>query len=314
MFIEKFIYKLIFLITHLIYKMNKNIFKITFSVIITLLFITSTIAQEVHEPKVDSNWVKPYPPFRIAGNLYYVGTYDLGCYLITTKNGNILINTGTAASLTLIRNSIEALGFNFKDIKILLLMHAHYDHAGGVADIKEQTGAKVMTDAADEDVLESGGKTDYELGKYGVTFKPVKPDRLLHDGDVVKLADMQITMLHHPGHTKGACSYLFTVKDSGRSYRVLIANMPTIITDRKFADIIAYPTIQQDYAYTLKAMKNIQFDIWLAAHASQFNLQLKHPPGSAYNPSAFIDKQDYYDEINDLQKKFDEKLTKDAAQ
>ena len=292
--------------------MSKNIFKIACSFIIAAFFITSTVAQEIHEPKIDSDWVKPYPPFRIAGNLYYVGTYDLGCYLITTKKGNILINTGTAVSPTLIKNSIEQLGFNFKDTKILLVMHAHFDHAGGVADIKEQTGAKVMADAADEDVLESGGKTDYEMGKYGVSFKPVKPDRLLHDGDIVKLGDMQITMLHHPGHTKGSCSYLFTIKDSGRSYRVLIANMPSIITDRKFADVTAYPTIQQDYAYTFKAMKNIQFDIWLAAHASQFNLHQKHSPGSAYNPSAFMDKENYYAELNELQKTYDDKLKKDA--
>jgi len=291
---------------------SKNIFKIACSFIIAAFFITSTIAQEIHEPKIDSDWVKPYPPFRIAGNLYYVGTYDLGCYLITTKKGNILINTGTAVSPTLIKSSIEQLGFNFKDIKILLLMHAHFDHAGGVADIKEQTGAKVMADAADEDVLESGGKADYEMGKYGVSFKPVKPDRLLHDGDVVKFGDMQITMLHHPGHTKGSCSYLFTVKDSGRSYRVLIANMPSIITDRKFADVTAYPTIQQDYAYTFKAMKNIQFDIWLAAHASQFNLHQKHSPGSAYNPPAFMDKENYNAELNELQKTYDDKLKKDA--
>lgn len=293
--------------------MSKNIFKIAISFVITAFFITSTIAQEIHEPKIDSDWIKPYPPFRIAGNLYYVGTYDLGCYLITTKKGNILINTGTAASPALIKSSIEELGFNFKDIKILLLMHAHFDHAGGVADIKEQTGAKVIADAADKDVLESGGKTDYEMGKYGISFKPVKPDRLLHDGNIVKLGNMQITMLHHPGHTKGACSYLFTVKDSSRSYRVLIANMPSIITDRKFADITAYPTIQQDYAYTFNAMKNIQFDIWLAAHASQFNLQQKHPPGSAYNPSAFMDKEDYYAELSELQKKYDDKLKKDAG-
>jgi metallo-beta-lactamase class B len=293
---------------------SKNVFKIACSFIIAAFFITSTIAQAIHEPKIDSDWVKPYPPFRIAGNLYYVGTYDLGCYLITTKKGNILINTGTAVSPTLIKNSIEQLGFNFKDTKILLVIHAHFDHAGGVADIKEQTGAKVMAGAADEDVLESGGKTDYELGKYGISFKPVKPDRLLHDGDIVKLGDMQITMLHHPGHTKGACSYLFTVKDSGKSYRVLIANMPSIITDKKFADVTAYPTIQQDYAYTFNAMKNIQFDIWLAAHASQFNLHQKHPPGSAYNPSAFMDKENYYAELNELQKTYDDKLKKDAGQ
>ena|SRR5947199_8930941 len=123
---------------------------------------------------------------------------------------------------------------------------------------------------------------------------------------------MQLTMLHHPGHTKGSCSYLFTVKDSTSSYRVLIANMPSIITDRKFTDVTAYPTIQQDYAYTLQAMKNIQFDIWLSSHASQFNLQQKHPPGSAYEPSAFIDQKGYDSALGDLQKAYDEKLKQDA--
>ena len=293
--------------------MHKRILLNIAAILIVVSFNFSALAQDVHEPKVDSDYVKPYPPFRIAGNLYYVGTYDLACYLITTAKGNILINTGTAASAPQIKKNIETLGFRFKDIKILLITHAHYDHVGALAAIKEKTGAKLMVDAADEDVLESGGQSDYELGKYGVTFKPVHPDRLLHDGDTINLGNMHIIILHHPGHTKGACSFLFTGQDEQRSYRVLIANMPTIITDRKFADINAYPTIQQDYAYTLQAMKNIKFDIWLAAHASQFNLQQKHPPGSAYNPSAFIDQQGYDDELNDLQKKYDEKLKKDAA-
>jgi len=295
-------------------EVSQNIFKIALSCTITFLFITSVTAQEVHEPKIDSNYIKPYPPFRIAGNLYYVGTYDLACYLITTTKGNILINTGTAASASQIESNIENLGFKFSDTRIILITHAHYDHVGAVATILEKSGARLMVDAGDEEVLESGGQADYELGKYGVTFQPVKPDRLLHNGDTVTLGDMQLIMLHHPGHTKGACSYLFTVKDSSRSYRVLIANMPTIITDRRFGDITAYPGIQQDYAYTLQSMKNIGFDIWLAAHASQFDLQQKHPPGSAYNPSAFMDKKDFFAGVNDLQKRFDEKLKNDAKE
>ncbi|HEY2726274.1 MAG TPA: subclass B3 metallo-beta-lactamase [Parafilimonas sp.] len=286
---------------------------VNIAAIITFALLTlSATAQEIKEPKKDTTWEKPYPPFRIAGNLYYVGTSELSCYLITTSKGNILINTGVASSAAQIKNNIEALGFKFKDIKILLITHAHFDHVGALAAIKQQTGAKLMADAADEGVLESGGASDYELGKYGITFKPVKPDRLLHDGDVIKLGNMQLTMLHHPGHTKGACSYLFTVKDSIKSYHVLIANMPTIIIDRKFANVTAYPTIQQDYAYTLNAMKNIHFDIWLASHASQFNLQQKHPSGSEYNPPAFIDQKGYDSTLNDLQQKYDEKLKNDA--
>lgn len=119
---------------------------------------------------------------------------------------------------------------------------------------------------------------------------------------------MELTLLHHPGHTKGSCSYLFDVKDKNRKYRVLIANLPTIITDKKFSDITAYPNIEADYAYTLNAMKHLTFDIWLASHASQFGLHKKHKPGSAYNPAAFRDKQAYYDAIADIQKEFDKKI------
>lgn len=268
-------------------------------------------AQEVKEPRTTTEWTTPYQPFRIAGNLYYVGTYDLACYLITTTAGNILINTGLAASESQIKNNIETLGFKFSDIKILLTSQAHYDHIGAMAAIKQHTGAQLMIDENDADVLTTGGRSDYELGHYGVSFKPVKPDRLLQDNDTVRLGDMQLIMLYHPGHTKGSCSFLFTVKDDQRSYRVLIANMPTIITEKKFADITAYPGIAGDYAYTFNAMKNIKFDIWLAAHASQFKLHNKHTPNAAYDPAVFIDQQGYDAALSDLKKQYDEKIKKD---
>ena len=241
--------------------------------------LSFTINAQVHEPKItDSTWIKPYPPFRIAGNLYYVGTYDLACYLITTTKGNILINTGVASSAPQIKNNIEALGFKFSDTKILLTTQAHFDHMGAMAAIKKQTGAKLMVDAKEADVVKDGGSSDYAMGGHGCLYQPVQPDRLLHDSDIIKLGNMQLMMLHHPGHTKGSCSYLFTVNDEQRSYRILIANLPSIIVKR-FADATAYPNIAQDYAYTLQHMKNIHFDIWLASHASQFNLHAKHKPG-----------------------------------
>jgi metallo-beta-lactamase class B len=165
-----------------------------------------------------------------------------------------------------------------------------------------------MVDEKDAAVMEDGGSSDYVLGGNGSTFKPVIPDRLLHNGDTIQLGNMQLVILHHPGHTKGSCSFLFTVSDEQRSYQVLIANMPTIVTEKPFADLISYPEIASDYANTLKAMKNIRFDIWLASHASQFKLHDKHRPGDAYNPTAFIDQAGYDAAINDLQKQFDEKL------
>jgi len=266
-------------------------------------------AQNVIQPaNTNPDWSKPYPPFQIAGNLYYVGTYDLACYFIATPQGNILINTGLADSAPVIKANIEALGFKFKDIKILLTTQAHFDHMGAMAAIKKLTGAKMMVDAGDVGVVTDGGRSDYAVGGNTSTYTPVQIDRILHNGDTIKLGGMHLVMLHHPGHTKGSCSFLFDVKDQKRSYRVLIANMPTIVTDKSFSDIPAYPNIARDYTYTLNAMKKLSFDIWLASHASQFELQRKHKAGDGYNPDAFIDKKGYDAQINDLQDQFLKKV------
>lgn len=274
-------------------------------VILAAFALTHINAQKVNEPKDHpKEWSQSYEPFRIAGNLYYVGTYDLASYLIVTNKGNILINTGLANSLSIIKNNIKKLGFKYQDTKILLLTQAHYDHLGAMADIKKETGAKLYVDEADADVLKTGGKSDYELGKYGVTFKPVKPDYILKDKNVVTLGDAKLTMLHHPGHTKGSCSFLFETKDNKRSYKVLIANMPTIIVDKKFSEVTAYPSIEKDYEYTLNAMKNLDFDIWAASHASQFDLHEKHKPKDPYNPAVFMNKKEYQDELDSLEKDF----------
>lgn len=279
-------------------------------VLATILSLTvlTVKAQKVKEPKTTKGWTTPYQPFRIAGNLYYVGTYDLACYLITTPQGNILINTGLAASAAQIKNNIKALGFKLNDTKILLTTQSHYDHVGAMAAIKKSTGAQLMVDEKDADVLATGGSSDYALGQYGTSFKPVTADRLLHDRDTILLGNVQLLMLHHPGHTKGSCSFLFTVKDDQQSYKVLIANMPSIVTDKAFSAIPTYPEISSDYAYTLTAMKNISFDIWLASHASQFELHEKHKPGDAYNPTAFKDQQGYNAAISDLLKEYETKV------
>ena len=118
-----------------------------------------------------------------------------------------------------------------------------------------------------------------------------------------------MVLLHHPGHTKGSCSFLFDVKDEQKIYRVLIVNMPTIVTHKKFNEVSAYPEIAKDYAYTLAAMKKLSFDIWLSSHASQFNLHTKHQPGGAYNPAAFVDRKGYDTTLADLQREYNKKLT-----
>ncbi|GEP91646.1 subclass B3 metallo-beta-lactamase BJP-1 [Chitinophaga terrae (ex Kim and Jung 2007)] len=269
------------------------------------------MAQKVVEPKGQPDWVKPYQPFRIAGNLYYVGTYDLACYLIVTPAGNILINTGLASSVNDIKKNIKALGFKFEDTKILLTTQAHYDHLGAMAAIKEETGAKFFVDAADAEEVASGGKTDYALGGQYSSFKPVKADKLLKDKDSVVLGGTTLVMLHHPGHTKGSCSYLLNVKDDKKTYKVLIANLPSIVTEQKFKDIRSYPGIAKDYAYTINSLKHQTFDIWVASHASQFKLHEKHKPGDAYNPAAFRDEKGYKEEVKFWENEFKKKLAKE---
>jgi len=260
-------------------------------------------------PNFQPEWVQDFPPFRLVGNVYYVGSYDLACYLITTPAGNILINTGLPGSDTMIRKHIEALGFKFKDVKILLATHAHFDHVGAMAAIQHQTKAKLFIEAGDAPVLADGGNSDFLFGGKGPMFYPVKADGLLHDHDTVRLGGMEIVVLHHPGHTKGASSFIFTVHDDQHSYRVLIANIPSILDQTKFPGMPAYPNVMKDYSYTLDTMPKLKFDLWFASHAGQFDLHKKHQPGDPYNPMAFSDRAGYDAVISDQQKTFSKRVS-----
>ena len=166
----------------------------------------------------------------------------------------------------------------------------------------------MIVDAADALVMADGGRSDYALGGSESTYEPVQADRLLHDGDTIALGDTKLIMLHHPGHTKGSCSFLLDTSDEKKTYRVLIANLPSIVTDEKFSAISAYPEIEGDYRYTFNAMKQLSFDIWLASHASQFGLHRKHQPGDPYNPKVFVDRKGYDQAIADLEDQFLKKI------
>jgi len=252
-------------------------------------------AQKLYAPNFNKAWIQDQGPFRIAGNLYYVGSYDLACYLITTPKGHILINTGIPGSDTMLRRHVEALGFKFADIRILLATHAHFDHVGAMAAVKQATGAQLMIEEKDAPLLEDGGNSDFDFGGHGRMWVPVTVDRRLQDKDIVELGGMRITVLHHPGHTKGASSFLFQVKDDTRTYRVLIANMPTILSETKFPSMPTYPRVGRDYGYTLDTMPRISFDIWLSSHAGQFDLQKKLSRAKGYHPEAFMNSRPAYD-------------------
>ena len=159
-------------------------------------------------------WSRPTEPFRIVGNVYWVGTYDLSSYLITSPEGHIVINTGLPDSVSQIRANIEKLGFRVSDVKILTATHAHWDHVAGLAALEKMTGASVYMSAPDADVLESGGKTDFRWGKEPQAwFDPVAVDRRLKDGETIKLGANALTMHLHAGHSKGSSSFTFTVRE-----------------------------------------------------------------------------------------------------
>jgi metallo-beta-lactamase class B len=285
-------------------------------VILVLLLLSALVspAQNLTPlPYYDSTWSKPYEPFRIAGNLYYVGTHDLACYLITTPEGNVLINSGLAESAQLIRKNVEALGFKFADIRILLTTQAHYDHVAGLAEIKELTGARMMVHEADAQVLADGGSSDFIFGGRGSTFAPVRADRLLHDGDTVAIGGTKLLVLHHPGHTKGATSFLVDVKDDKRSWKVLIVNIPTILSQTRISGMPSYPNVGKDYQYTLKALKKLQFDLWVASHAGQFGLHDKRKPGDPYRPEVFNDRAAYEASVNSVKLEYDKRLKSEKS-
>ena len=259
-------------------------------------------------------FVKPFPPFRVVGNLYYVGTYDLAVYLITTREGNILINTGVNDSAPGIRANIESLGFRVSDIKLLLATHGHWDHVGAMAEIKRITGAKVMMQEDDAGLLESGGSQDFRFPEgRGAVYPPVKVDRRLKEGDKVRLGETELTVMHHPGHTKGATSFSFSTQDRGRKYEVLIANMASINPGVQVSGMPGYPGITEAYATTLARQKQLKPEIWVSSHAAQFNMHEKYKPGDPYDPNRFVDPQGYQAKVQYYEKLFNTALERERA-
>ena len=262
----------------------------------------------------DPNWTRPFPPFRIVGNLYWVGSYDLATYLITTPQGHILINTGVGDTAKQIKASVERLGFNLADTKILTATHGHFDHVSGMAELTRMPGARLIVSEQDKELLESGGRLDFRFGDTpGARFEPVKVDGTFKDGDTISLGRTVLTAHQHPGHTKGATSFTLNVRESGKTYRVVIANMGSINPGVTVSGMAKYPGITEDYAGTFKAQKDMQIDIWLASHASQFKLHEKYKPGDVFNPDRFVDPQGFKASVEQLEKTYLEQLARERA-
>ena len=216
--------------------------------------------------------IAPIAPFRIAEGLYYVGTRDLASYLITTPDGNILINSDLESSVPLIRHSIEQLGFHFSDTKILLISHAHYDHDAGSAAILRATHAKYMVMEGDAAVVESGGRADFAFGQR-THYPRALVDRVLHDGDTVRLGNTVLTAHKTAGHTRGCTTWTFRTADGLNA--VIIGSWSVLNDYRLTGPHASYPGIADDYAHSFAVYKSLPCDLFLGAHGGFFDMLTK---------------------------------------
>jgi metallo-beta-lactamase class B len=278
------------------------------SLLLTLVFAGSASAQATPD------WTNPFPPYRIIGNVYYVGSQGLASYLITTKEGHILINSSLESSVPLIRESIEKLGFKFGDIKILLISHAHWDHCAGSASIKELTGAKYMVMDADVPEIEAGGKGNFQYGDSPTSrYQPTKVDRVLHDGEVVKLGDAVLTAHLTPGHTKGTTTWTMKAKEGDRTYNVVIIGSPNVNAGYKLVNNALYPQIASDYERMFRILKSLPCDVFLGAHGNYYGMEAKYARMKEHAANPFIDPEGYKSYVAEREQTFRTELAKQTA-
>lgn len=250
------------------------------------------------QAKQESPFDKPFPAHKVIGNIYFVGTTDLGSYLITTPQGDILINTDFERTVPQIRASVEKLGFKFTDIKIILGSHAHGDHMEGDALAKELSGARVM--AMEQDVP--------ALQKMMPGGKPHPIDKVLHDGEQVKLGNQVLTAHVTAGHTKGCTTWSTKTTEAGKTYDVVIVcsvgfNPGYVLVNNK-----DYPQIAEDYVRSFATLRKLPCDVFLAAHGSFYDEVGKYQKLQQGGPNPYIDHAGYLAYIDLKEKQFNAEL------
>jgi metallo-beta-lactamase class B len=285
------------------------------SLIGSLLAQPPTDAAEANAtPPGPADWREPFPAHRVISNVYYVGSRGLASYLITTPAGHILINSNLTTSVPLIRESIEKLGFRFSDVKILLISHAHFDHDAGSAEVQKLTGAKYMVMDGDVGVVESGGKSDFQYGNDPTLLYPAaKVDRVLHDGDEVKLGDTVLIAHKTAGHTRGCTTWSLKVNEASKAYDVVIVGSPNVNPGYKLVKNAIYPEIADDYARGFRVLKSLPCDVFLGAHGSYYGMESKYAKLSGGGTNPYIDPDGYKNYVADREQAFLSEFQKQTA-
>lgn len=248
---------------------------------------------------------EPFPAHRVMGNVYYVGSKALATYLIATPEGHALINSSFEETVPLIRTSVESLGFKLRDVKLILASHAHSDHVAGHALLKELTGGKVLVMRGDEKVIESGGEGQYLYGSS--RWKPCVVDKVLDDGDEVKLGGVTLVARRTPGHTRGCTTWTWQVSDGDKKYDVVVIGSPNVNPGYRLVENKDYPEIAEDFAKTFAILKSLPCDLFLGAHGDYYGMLAKYEK-LAQNQNAFVDPAGYKAYVELKEKEFRGKL------
>jgi len=271
-----------------------------------VLFFTAALAFGQKDPESRA-MNKPVPPFRIVGNLYYVGATEVCSFIITTPKGHILLDGGFAETAPQIEQNIAQLGFKLADVKILLNSHAHLDHAGGLAELKQKNGAKLISSARDAELLRKGGRGDFRFGDT-LTYPPVEPDQIIGDGESIELGGQTFTAYLTPGHTKGNTTWTTKISDSGNTYDVVFAGSPTAL-DYQLVGKESYPGIAADFEKTFAVLKRLPCDILLSDHGTFFHfLEKRDRLARGENPNPFIDPGESKRFVAHFEKEFRDKV------
>jgi metallo-beta-lactamase class B len=272
--------------------------------------------------KVAPSWTTPVVPFRIADNLYYVGSQDLASYLVVTPAGNILINANLATSPSQLRASVEALGFHWNDTKILLNSQAHADHMAGAAEVIRETRAKNMVMDGDVSVVETGARADFLSPSPNIpAFAPVHVDRVLHDGDTVSLGGVTMTAHKTAGHTRGCTTWTIRSHLPGEPPKtmrnIVIVGGTSFWSEYHFVASpghpVSYPGIAQDFQHTFLVLRALPCDVFLGSHGGYFNMLTKLKRYPHNGPNVFIDPDGYQKFVAAAQETFEEALSKQEA-
>ena len=254
---------------------------------------------------------QPVEPYKVIGNIYYVGAVNISSHIIVTPEGLILLDTGTQEMLPGIRTNLEKLGYTLQDVKIILSSHAHWDHVEGHAAIKELSGATVMAVGEDAAAISSGIDSS-AAGAQG--WNPAEVGRVLEDGDKVTLGGVTMQAHWTPGHTKGCTAWTTTVEEDGKSYTVVFVGGTGINRGVKLLNNKRHPSIVEDYARTFRVLKDLPADVFLAQHPSMYGMAEKLErlkAGATANP--FVDPEEYQRFLVEEEGKYLKQLEEERA-